>query len=184
MGRRRRAGRRVLARLHLGLAARVAAQAARTRRRFVDAWFAASRHWAVALHFNKGLAGAPAAAIAAARDTAINPDVLDAFALAIIAVRRAAGLPRLPAARPRGRRRPCRSRVHAAMAALRVAAPGTGAYVNECDYFQPNWQQAFWGPNYPRLARVKRRYDPDGLFTVHHGVGSESWSADGFTKRP
>ena len=59
-------------------------------------------------------------------------------------------------------------------AALRVAAPDTGAYVNECDYFQPDWQRAFWGPHYPRLAGVKRRYDPDGLFTVHHGVGSEA----------
>jgi hypothetical protein len=29
---------------------------------------------------------------------------------------------------------------------------------------------------------VKARYDPAGLFFVHHGVGSESWSADGFTK--
>ena len=25
--------------------------------RFVDAWFAASRHWGVTLHFNKGLGG-------------------------------------------------------------------------------------------------------------------------------
>jgi hypothetical protein len=30
-----------------------------------------------------GLAGAPAAPIEAARDTAMNPDVLDAFALAV-----------------------------------------------------------------------------------------------------
>jgi hypothetical protein len=29
---------------------------------------------------------------------------------------------------------------------------------------------------------VKRRVDPDGLFTVHHGVGSEGWSADGFER--
>jgi hypothetical protein len=29
--------------------------------RLVDAWFAASRHWGVSFHFNKGLAGAPAA---------------------------------------------------------------------------------------------------------------------------
>ena len=29
---------------------------------------------------------------------------------------------------------------------------------------------------------VKRQYDPSGLFFVHHGVGSEAWSADGFTR--
>lgn len=40
-----------------------------------------------------------------------------------------------------------------------------------------------WGPNYARLLSVKKRYDPDGLFTVHHGVGSEAWSADGFVRR-
>jgi FAD/FMN-containing dehydrogenase len=68
------------------------------------------------------------------------------------------------------------------MKALRVAAPNAGAYVNECDYFQAEWQRAFWGANYPRLAAIKRRYDPEGLFTVHHGVGSETWSADGFTR--
>jgi len=73
------------------------------------------------------------------------------------------------------------AQVQASMKALRVAAPDTGAYVNECDYFQDDWQRAFWGPNYPRLAAIKRRYDPDGLFFVHHGVGSEGWSADGFT---
>jgi len=149
--------------------------------RLVDAWFAASRHWSVTFHFNKGLAGAPDAAIAASQDTATNPDVLGAFALAIIATDGPSlflgSSPDLNAARDEA------ARVHAAMAALRVAAPNTGAYVNECDYFQQEWQRAFWGPNHPRLARIKRRYDPGGLFTVHHGVGSESWSQDGFTRR-
>jgi FAD/FMN-containing dehydrogenase len=68
------------------------------------------------------------------------------------------------------------------MAALRAAVPATGAYVNECDYFQPDWQKAFWGANYERLFQIKSRYDPDGLFFVHHGVGSEDWSPDGFTR--
>jgi FAD/FMN-containing dehydrogenase len=57
-----------------------------------------------------------------------------------------------------------------------------GSYFNETDYFEENWQQSFWGSNYARLADIKRKYDPNGLFTVHHGVGSEDWSADGFTK--
>src|SRR4051812_16847429 len=48
-----------------------------------DALFAASRHKKLELHFNKGLAGAPAEALAASRDTATNPKVLDAFALVI-----------------------------------------------------------------------------------------------------
>ena len=152
---------------------------AENRSRLADAWFAASRHWSVSFHFNKGLAGAPEAALAAARDTPINPDALDAFALAIIAMDGPSaylGPPDLAAAHANA------ASIKAAMAALRVAAPHTGAYVNECDYFQEAWQRAFWGRNYPRLARIKQHYDPSGLFTVHHGVGSEAWSADGFTR--
>src|SRR5262249_60476984 len=53
--------------------------------RLVEALFESTRHWQMSLHFNKGLAGAPAEEIAAAKDTAINPAVLDAFALAICA---------------------------------------------------------------------------------------------------
>jgi hypothetical protein len=52
----------------------------------------------------------------------------------------------------------------------------------EGNFFDAAWQQSFWGPNYPRLLAVKDKYDPDGLFFVHHGVGSERWSADGFTR--
>ena len=62
------------------------------------------------------------------------------------------------------------------------AIGGEGAYVSESDYFLTGWREAFWGANYPRLARVKAAYDPDGLFFVRHGVGSEAWSADGFER--
>ena len=54
--------------------------------------------------------------------------------------------------------------------------------VCETDYFEANWQDSFWGDNYARLKRIKQKYDPDGLFFLHHGVGSEDWSADGFTR--
>jgi FAD/FMN-containing dehydrogenase len=148
--------------------------------KLVDAWFAASRHWSVSFHLNKGIAGSPPAAIAATRDTATNPQVTSAFALAIIG---AEGPSLFTGAQPNLTQAHARAdAVHAAMKALRACAPGAGSYVNETDYFQDDWQRAFWGPNYPRLLRVKRRYDPTGLFTVHHGVGSEGWSADGFTR--
>src|SRR4029077_13766142 len=50
------------------------------RQTLADAVFAASRHSNVAFHFNKGLAGASAEELEAAANTAINPDVLRAFA--------------------------------------------------------------------------------------------------------
>jgi hypothetical protein len=65
---------------------------------------------------------------------------------------------------------------------LEKLTPEGGAYVAESSYFQTDWQKAYWGRNYPRLLAVKQRYDPDGLFFVRHGVGSEGWSEDGFTR--
>jgi FAD/FMN-containing dehydrogenase len=147
-----------------------------------DALFAASRHWQLALHFNKGLAGAPPEEIAAARQTALNPEALEAFALAICAgggPPAYAGMPApdLAAARADA------AIINRAMEELLRVAPGAGSYVSESDYFEAQWQASFWGSNYGKLAAVKRAYDPEGLFWVHHGVGSEAWSDDGFTPR-
>jgi FAD/FMN-containing dehydrogenase len=153
------------------------------RARLSDALFAASRHMDVELHFNKGLAGAPPEAITSARDTVTNPAVLTAFALAIVATGGPPLYPGLPgiALVPAAARRDARQ-VDAATAALRNVVPNAGSYVSESNYFNRSWQRAFWGKNYQRLRAVKQRYDPDGLFIVHHGVGSEDWNADGFTK--
>jgi FAD/FMN-containing dehydrogenase len=145
------------------------------------ALFAASRHWRVSLHLNKGLAGAPEPALAAARDTGMNPAALDAFALAISGAEGPPGYPGVPGHEPdvaQARREA--AAVGRAMDELaRVGA--RGAYVSESDFFEPAWRDAFWGPNYARLLAAKDRYDPGGLFFVHHGVGSERWSPDGFT---
>ena len=152
----------------------------------VDALCAAAGQWDVELHFNKGIAGAPQAALDATRDTAMNPAVLDAFALAIIAGGSGPAFPGTAGAQAaqsdatRARKRA--DGIRSAMDALLKAAPGAGAYVSESDYFQARWQDAYWGGNYARLARIKRSVDPEGLFFVHHGVGSEGWSEDGFTR--
>lgn len=55
----------------------------------------------------------------------------------------------------------------------------SGSYWNEADYNEPNWQQSFFGRNYPDLLEVKKKYDPEGRFTCHQCVGSELRSADG-----
>ncbi len=150
-----------------------------------DAVFASSRHWRMALHFNKGLAGAPADAIAATRDTATNPAVLDAFALAICGASTPAAFPGLAGHEPDlPRLRGGAGAVARAIAELRRLVPAPGSYLSESDFFEADWRQAFWGANYERLAAAKKKYDPDGLFFVHHGVGSEHWSADGFTRVP
>ncbi len=148
-----------------------------------DALFAATREYSVTLHFNKGLAGAPKEEIEAARDTAMNPAALDAFALFIIAGGEPPAFPGIAGHEPDlARARNDARAIKAATEALLKVAPSAGSYLAEADYFDSYWKQSYWGTNFDRLANVKRRYDPDGLFFVHHGVGSDEWSADGFTR--
>ena len=149
--------------------------------RLADALVAGSRSMIVRLHFNKGLAGAPAEENALARRCATNPAVADAFALMIVATGGPPPFPGLPKADPETARRNTENVARAAVEIARVA-PGAGSYISETDYFKPNWREAFWGPNYPRLRRIKDRFDPDGLFYVHHGVGSEDWRDNGFVR--
>ena len=151
--------------------------------RLVDAMFAASRHQKVGLHFNKGLAFAAPEAVRASLDTAMNPGVAQAFALAIIADGERPSYP--GEARPpmdlEAAHRDARA-IDAAAAELRRVAPHAGSYLSESNFFNERWREDHFGANYPRLKAVKKRYDPEGLFIVHHGVGSEEWSADGFTR--
>lgn len=153
-----------------------------SQERLANALFAGSRYQLIELHFNKGLAGAPRDAIEAARDTATNPAVLDAFALAIIGDG-GGGYPGVRGHEPDiEAARKGRKQVQRSMNELRALASNGGSYVSESNFFREDWQHSYWGNNYARLALAKKKYDPTGLFFVHNGVGSEEWSADGFSK--
>ena len=129
------------------------------QQRLADVLFAASRHWAVGLHCNKGLAGGPADAIAATRDTAMNPAVLDAFALAICGASSAMKFPDIRGYAPDLTvARQQAIRVNWAMIEILRVVPSKSAYVSEANYFQEDWRQSYWGSNYERLAEVKKKY--------------------------
>lgn len=54
-----------------------------------------------------------------------------------------------------------------------------GTYLNEADAYEKDFQHSFWGANYPRLYSVKQKCDPQNLFIVRTGVGSEDWDDEG-----
>ncbi|KAJ5770175.1 uncharacterized protein N7511_002226 [Penicillium nucicola] len=58
---------------------------------------------------------------------------------------------------------------------LMALAPSSGAYMNEADFRQPNWQKSFFGKNYPALQKIKAKYDPNGIFYAATAVSSDAW---------
>jgi FAD/FMN-containing dehydrogenase len=61
------------------------------------------------------------------------------------------------------------------MPVIEAVTPGAGAYINEADFQQSDWQEVFFGSNYNKLLAVKRKYDPKGIFYNPIAVGSERW---------
>ena len=114
----------------------------------------------------------------------MNPAVLTAFALAIIAggIQPLTRTPRHPRDLANARRNA--EAIGRAADALRKVVPDAGSYVSESNFFERGWQRSFWGSNYPRLRAVKTSTIPRACSSVHHGVGSgRSWSCcNGFTR--
>jgi hypothetical protein len=59
---------------------------------------------------------------------------------------------------------------------MKEAVPNGGAYLNEADINDPDWQQNFYGGLYDRLDEVKRKYDPKDIFYAKTAVGSHRWA--------
>jgi FAD/FMN-containing dehydrogenase len=51
--------------------------------------------------------------------------------------------------------------------------PNSGAYLNECDIRDEDFQQDYYGANYPRLLSIKHAVDPWNVFWAKTAVGSE-----------
>lgn len=61
---------------------------------------------------------------------------------------------------------------------LKALSPGSGVYLNEADFREPDWQETFYGANYRRLLSIKEKYDPNHIFYAPTAVGSDEWKID------
>ncbi|KZS89223.1 FAD-binding domain-containing protein [Sistotremastrum niveocremeum HHB9708] len=54
---------------------------------------------------------------------------------------------------------------------MRDITPGSGAYINESDLHEPDFEFSYWGEHYDGLVEIKNKYDPDHLLDCWHCVG-------------
>jgi hypothetical protein len=66
----------------------------------------------------------------------------------------------------------------------RDISPGAGSYLAEADRMEPNFGQAFWGSNYPKLLELKTKWDPYDVFFAATSVGSERWRVESVDRLP
>ncbi|GLB39903.1 putative oxygen-dependent FAD-linked oxidoreductase family protein [Lyophyllum shimeji] len=71
-----------------------------------------------------------------------------------------------------------RQRLRSKLDILDRLAPGSATYYNEATLYERDFKKSFFGPHYQRLKSIKAKYDPDTLFIVASGVGSEDWDGE------
>ncbi|TQV91952.1 FAD-binding, type 2 [Cordyceps javanica] len=59
---------------------------------------------------------------------------------------------------------------------LRAASPVGGAYINEATFDNAHWKEDYFGANYDKLLRVKKKYDPQFVLYGPASVGSDTWT--------
>ncbi|KAJ8094936.1 hypothetical protein PM082_010152 [Marasmius tenuissimus] len=59
--------------------------------------------------------------------------------------------------------------------ALKQLTPGSGAYLNEADPYEPDFKEAFYGSKYNRLLEIKNKWDPDQVLYGSLAVGGDRW---------
>lgn len=62
---------------------------------------------------------------------------------------------------------------------MEQVTPDARGYLNEGNWRQKDWKEAFYGENYGRLLKVKRKWDRGNLFYAHTAVGSDAWVVGG-----
>ncbi|KAG7094812.1 hypothetical protein E1B28_005625 [Marasmius oreades] len=59
--------------------------------------------------------------------------------------------------------------------AVKSLTPGSGSYLNEADPNDPDFKDAFYGPNYNKLLAIKDKWDPDHILYGSIAVGGDRW---------
>lgn len=63
---------------------------------------------------------------------------------------------------------------------VKALTPGSGSYINEATYDNPDWKSDYYGNNYERLLQVKGKYDESFTLWQHASVGADVyWQEDG-----
>ena len=48
-----------------------------------------------------------------------------------------------------------------------IVGPDGGTYMDEANPYEPYWQQVFWGKNYNKLLKIKKRINPKNLLVCN-----------------